>query len=270
MRCGALGIVLFGLACAGTASAETPLSCAKAAASLVALPAAAQEEAPAPALETPPPVEAQPRPSIVVDARDDLGRAVRSVTLFVDDKPVAYELDGQPVELAPGAHTVTVQRNDGPRQRVTATVTLGEGDARLPVRLAFERPPAEPTVLEAPESTPILPRVVAGAGLVGVVTGVVLLLARPNLPTNCSSDTFTCTRLAAQTDTDAANDRETTATNRDLGRAGLVTLLSGAAVTAGGVLWYVLDTRQTAKPRTAKIAPWLLGEGAGVVLRARF
>lgn len=229
------------------------------------LSAAAQDEPPPP----PPTTEEPPKakPSVVIDAKDDLGHDLRAVTVFIDDHPVAYELGPQPIELEPGAHTIALQRNDGPRQRATATVTLAPGDTNHAVHLVFERPPEPEPVLAEPVNAPLAPRIVAAVGLAGVVTGVVLLLVRPSLPTNCDPDTGKCTRLAAQTDAQFAADRDDAGTNRALLGAGLATLLGGAAVTGAGVLWYVLEKP---KPRTAMLAPWLQGSAGGVVLRASF
>jgi hypothetical protein len=237
--------------------------------SLVAIPAAAQEPPPPPTEEPappPPPPAPLARPSIVIDAKDDLGHDVRNVTEFIDDKPIAYELTGTSIELSPGPHTIALQRNDGPRQRATATITLGEGDANHAVHLAFEKP-AEPETVES-GATPLAPRIVAGVGIAGVVTGVVLLLARPALPTNCNSDTYKCTKLPAETEAKFAEERDTAGTNQGLLHAGVVTLLAGAGVTAAGVLWYVLEKP---KPRTATIvAPWISAGSGGLALRASF
>jgi hypothetical protein len=237
--------------------------------SFVALPAAAQEPPPPPTEEPAPPsppAAPLPRSSILIDAKDDLGHEVRNVTVFIDDKAIAYELTGTAIELGPGPHTIAVQRNDGPRQRASASITLGEGDANHAVHLAFEKAPEPETV--APTATPLAPRIVAAVGIAGVVTGVVLLLARPALPTNCNSDTYQCTKLPAETDAKFAEERETAGDNQGLLHAGLTTLLAGAGVTAAGVLWYV---RVKPKPRTATIvAPWLSGSGGGVSLRASF
>jgi hypothetical protein len=239
--------------------------------SLVALPAAAQEPPPPPTEEpAPPPPAPAPlvRSSVLIDAKDDLGHDVRNVTVFIDDKPIAYELTGTSIELEPGPHTIAVQRNDGPRQRATANITVGEGDANHAVHLAFEKP-AEAETIE-PTATPLAPRIVAGVGIAGVVTGVVLLLARPALPTNCDSDTYKCTKLPAETDAKFTDERDTAGKNQGLLHAGLATLLAGAGLTTVGVLWYVV---QKPKPRTAMFAPWLLprmGTGGGVTLRASF
>src|SRR4051794_27702900 len=86
---------------------------------LSAAPAFAQEE-------PEPPKLVPPRPSVVIDAKDDAGHDVKNVTVYVDDKPVAYALDGQPIEIDPGPHTIAVQRNEGPRGRAVTTLTLGE------------------------------------------------------------------------------------------------------------------------------------------------
>lgn len=254
-----------------------------------ALPAAAQEEpapeppkveepapeppAPEPpAPEPPPPEPPKAKPSVIVDAKDEDGREVRNVTVLVDGAPIAYELPDTPIALEPGAHTIAVQRNDGPRERATASVVLVEGDTNHAVHLVLAKPPSEERPLEAPLNAPIAPRIVAGVGVVGVITGVVLLLARPTMPTNCNADTGTCPRLAAQTDAQFTDDRHTAGTNRGLLVTGVSALIGGGVLTATGVLWYVLERKpfETTKPRTA-LAPWLHpGDGGGVVLRRSF
>lgn len=242
--------------------------------SLVALPlpAAAQDEPPAPQPtpapeEPPPPPPPAAKPSIVVDAKDELGHDVRSVTVYIDDKPVAYELTGKPIEVEPGRHTIAVQRNDGPHQRATTMVTLNEGVTDHPVHFVFEPPKPEEQPRIEPTETPLAPRIVAGVGVLAVATGVVLLLARPTMPTNCDSETGKCTRLSAESEATFNEERDTAGMNRGLLRLGTVSLLAGAGLTAVGVLWYVLERP---KPRTAMIAPWLRENSGGVMLRARF
>jgi hypothetical protein len=215
-----------------------------------ALPAAAQEEpAPAPVDEPPP----KPKPTLRIEANQ------RNVTVFVDDKAVAYELPNAPIELEPGPHAITLQRNEGGTQRLTQSVVAGDGETR--VQFTFEKPPELESVLEPPENAPIAPRIIAGVGAAGVITGVVLLLARPTLPTNCSSDG--CTRLSAETDAKFAQEQDDASQNRAFGTAGLVTLIAGGALIAGGVLWYILDREpfKAAKPPTAQSgwSQWLRG-----------
>ena len=236
---------------------------------LVASHAAAQEEPPPP---PPPPAEPEPppplaKPSILIDAKDDAGREVRSVTVSVDDKVVAYEITGKPIEVEPGQHTITLQRNDGPRQRASASVTMNEGVTNHIVHFAFERAADPEPVLDKPDNAPLPPRIVAGVGILAVATGVVLLLARPSMPNNCDSDTGKCTKLPAESEATFDDERNTAGRNRGLLTAGTATLVTGAGITAVGVIWYALDRP---KPRTAMIAPWLQPNVGGVVLRTSF
>lgn len=232
---------------------------------LLAAPVAAQEPAPAPPPEapapppapvTPPPEPARPastaRPSIIVDAKDDLGKDVRAVTVYVDDAPFAYELDGRPLEVDPGTHVIRVQRNDGSRATGMTSITVKEGEINQRVHFAFEKAAPPPPELE-PESAPVLPRVVAGVGIASFVTGVVLLLARPTMPTNCNADTSRCTKLPAESDVTFDEDRSKAQTNRDFLHAGLVTLIAGAGVTALGATWYVLKAPKSQDARAVRL-----------------
>jgi hypothetical protein len=215
--------------------------------------------------DPPPPPPPPPAASIIVDVKDDTGRPVTTATLFVDDQAVKYDLDGKPVELPPGPHTITVQRNDGPHVRASESIVLGVEEVGHAVHLVFPKPPEPPPQDEAPDAAPLVPRIVVGVGMVGVITGTVLLLARPTMAPNCSRDS--CTRQADETDATYKDDRSTAATNRDLTTAGTTVLLAGAGVAVGGLLWYFL-----AHPprRMASVAPWFATTSGGVSIRGAF
>ena len=49
-------------------------------------------------------------PTIIIDAKDEVGHDVGDVTVLVDDAMVAAEIDGKAIPLDPGPHTVRLQR----------------------------------------------------------------------------------------------------------------------------------------------------------------
>jgi hypothetical protein len=118
-------------------------------------------------------------PSVVLEATTDMGN-VFDVTVTVDGKAVAAQLDGRPFELDPGVHTFVFERagnptleqklivHEGEQSRIVTAAWTGPKPARMVEGPALAAP--------APAARPVPPIVyVLGAvGILGVADFVVL------------------------------------------------------------------------------------------------
>lgn len=216
-----------------------------------------------------PPEEGQPPPSIIIDAKDDRGKPVSAVTVFVDDKPVAYEADGKAIVLVPGPHTVAVQRNDGSRLRVSVPVNLGVGQTNQHVQVALtgHAPENEERARMLRPDPPILPRVIVGLGLLSMVAGSIVVLARPALPANCTGSNG-CVRTDGMTDEQFAHTQSKMQSHDDVSHAGTALIAGGGAATAIGLLWYFIELPPIRQD--ARISPWMTATSGGLSLQTPF
>jgi hypothetical protein len=65
--------------------------------------------------------------SVIVTARDGQGQETTNVEVFVDDQRVAQRLDGKPISIDPGSHTMRYVLGDQKREE---KIFLGEGEQR--------------------------------------------------------------------------------------------------------------------------------------------
>jgi hypothetical protein len=153
--------------------------------------------------------EMSPRvPSIVVRAQDPDGNDVVDVTVDVDGKRVAGQLDGKPIDLEVGKHKVVLTHaGSKPLER---EVVATDGGVRRLLLVRFERPGGTP----APAPTPPAPRrttwipFLAGGGILlaaGAVFGI--LAAGQKNASQCPNGCFRTTPTGAlNTDVTSAED----------------------------------------------------------------
>ncbi len=79
-------------------------------------------------------------PSIVVVARDESGRVLQDLRLSVDGRVVAQRLDGTPIEVNPGRHSLQVQGDQGPGTQIVLDVSDGSKGRTVEVRLRSPQP----------------------------------------------------------------------------------------------------------------------------------
>jgi hypothetical protein len=188
-------------------------------------------------------------PSVVVRAQDASGADAIGAHLTIDGR--TSKLDGQPVRLDPGTHTIAIANDHGGQK--SESVLLVEGETSRIVTLRFPPPPgAAPAAEPAPPPAPPPPAsrterrvptgawVLGGAGVVvlGVATyfGVAAANQLSTLDGTCSPH---CTNAATQTGrTDAL--------------AFDVSLGVGIAAVAGAVLWAVAFPSRETVPATAR------------------
>jgi len=168
-------------------------------------------------------------PSVVVRAVDAQGQDAVDARLSIDGRPAA--LDGQPVGLDPGEHTLAIENEHGTRDE--QRVLLVEGDVarrvtlRFPVEASGGAPERGPAHALASRTThvPVGAWVLGGAGVAALGAATYFALAAKNqldwLDANCSPH---CTDAQTQTGrTDAALFD--------------VFLGVGVAATAGALVW---------------------------------
>jgi len=133
-------------------------------------------------------------PTIIIAARDARGRDSYKVRVFVDGRKRADRLDGRPMAIDPGPHTLTFHEQASGRQiKRRIVVVQGKKNRLITVRFSAVRLP-EPSLVPA-KSDPGKSRVpvvswvaygVAAAGLVtGIVAGAVTLSKSDELRSQC-------------------------------------------------------------------------------------
>ena len=110
------------------------------------------------------------------------------------------------------------------------------------------------------------PWVVMAGGVVAIGTGIVLHAVSPALPPNCNPDTNLCTGSDVKKDTDAA------ALGANLRTGGTGTIIGGAVLVVGGLLWHFLEPTGPVEKTSSLPRPVpVIGSGyGGVVLGGRF
>jgi hypothetical protein len=183
--------------------------------------------------------ELAPRiPSVVVRVHEANQRDLTGAQVAIDDEAVT--LDGRPVMLDPGTHTITVELDQ--RAPVKRTFLLGEREQARLLSVELPAPPVAPApaapIVKAPErverpapkeyTLPVATWVLAGVGVAELTTFVALRVKAQHdfdqLQNDCAP---TCTR--AQTD---AGYRKALAADISLGIG--IAALSGATAWALG------------------------------------
>ncbi len=175
-------------------------------------------------------------PSVTFVARDASGADLPATSVFVDDALVASRLDeGKAYELDPGKHVV---RFVGENAETTLRVVLNQGEKGR-VLLASLVPPPAPAASRVSSPHPrrsLLPLGVAGVGAAALATGVVIAaVGVSSVPGSCSISTNECAT--------AANDPaiRDAGNGMSLANTGIGIGIAGAALLAGGVVWYLMQ-----------------------------
>lgn len=123
----------------------------------------------------------------------------------------------------------------------------------------------------------VLPWVVGGLGAASLITGIVLHVAAPDLPSNCVEGTRTCTRKPNQSDASFNEDQEQAGEAQLMPNLGNIAIAGGAVLLVAGVsmyFWYHQDggSKSAAnKPSTKPIlTPYAGPTGGGVAGLIRF
>lgn len=106
-------------------------------------------------------------PTVVVGARFPDGRDAIDVTVSLDGKPFAMQLDGRPVEVNPGIHTLRFEAAGRPPVEERVSFRVGERNRRVVVTIPD--PPAPPPPPQSSLQIPTVSYVLGGVGVLGLV-----------------------------------------------------------------------------------------------------
>lgn len=112
----------------------------------------------------------------------------------------------------------------------------------------------------------VLPWVVGGLGAASLITGIVLHVAAPDLPSNCIEGTRTCTRKANQSDASFNEDQSQAGEAQLMPNLGNIAIAGGAVLLVAGVsmyFWYHQDDKKTASKKPI-LTPYAGPNGGGV------
>jgi hypothetical protein len=190
-------------------------------------------------------------PSVVVRAQDATGADVIGARLSIDGLPA--KLDGQPVRLDPGDHTVAVENDSGARKQERVLLVEGETSRLVTLRFspaAITNAPAESHDSVTRTHVPLGAWILGGLGVVALGGATYFGLAAnhslSDLDASCSPH---CTDAQTQPGrTDALLFH--------------VMLGAGAAAVAGAVVWAVAfpsSTHASASAARLELRPVLGG-----------
>jgi len=167
-------------------------------------------------------------PTIIVVAKDLLGRDTTDVRVSVDGQWVADKLDGLPIELDPGIHQL--QFEHGGRVPFVRQVVLPQGKQNHEILVDFSRfeprpEDTQPTILRPVAPLPTLAYVGLSVGAIGVLvggsTGLIALSRAATLSDECAAQEG-CSRREID---EATGFAHASTIGFAVGGAGLVTAL---------------------------------------------
>ncbi|MCC6900377.1 MAG: hypothetical protein IT377_15470 [Polyangiaceae bacterium] len=135
---------------------------------------------------------ANEQPTIVLAARDEAGRTVTNVTVRLGDKVLARRIDGQPIEIDPGLHTL---RFDGREHQILVRAAekgqLVELVVPAPPKADPPRGPSAPPLSSAPSTgLPTASWVLGGVAAAGFLSagyfGLAGLSQQRDLESTCA------------------------------------------------------------------------------------
>ncbi len=212
-------------------------------------------------------------PSVSFAARDGASVDLPDTAVYVDGVLVAERLgDGRAYDVDPGKHSVRFVHAG---RAVALDVIVNEGERGRALVATFEMapPPAPPPRVHEPDPPEVSakrspwPLVVAGTGAAALIAGGLLLyVGLHDVPDRCSIGSREC---AVPPGDPALSDA-----HRALGLVdtGIAVGAGGAAVLAGGLVFYLLEPRHRVierAPGTA-LAPWVAPGSGGVAVSSRF
>ena len=222
-------------------------------------------------------------PSVVLGAKDKAGRDLFDVTVSVDGEPLVRKLDGKSLPIDPGPHTFKFEMTGAPPIVERALVKEGEKTRVIAVTFAVggsstdsaPPPPAGGEPADRPAPGPerghtVFPWIVVGLGVATIGAGIVVILTSPSLPSGCSQDTKTCTRLPGEDGSAFARRQETAGRSESQPTEGLVIGAIGLGVAGAGLLWHFLEPTGPERTAALRFTPWAGPGGAGGSLGASF
>lgn len=219
-------------------------------------------------------------PTLILSAKDGAGNDLADVKVSIDGEIVAGSLDGRPLAIEPGSHTLTFEALGQPPVEKKIVVHEGEKDRLESVVVGPVLPPA-PAVQSSPApAPPPLPQehpwplartlgVVGGSvGLLGVGAGIWFGLfavsSQNRQKSDCPSPTSCPNQPQANEDYNTAKKDATAST---------VAFAVGGTLLAAGVVSFLLAPSATARPAKAgrlRVVPNAAARGATITLSGEF
>jgi hypothetical protein len=185
--------------------------------------------------------------------------------------------------LAAFVTSASVASADEPVSTTTTNQATGSGGASFSASTSGGATSSSTGAASAPSGSDgdatkeVLPWVVGGLGAASLITGIVLHVAAPDLPSNCLEGTRTCTRKPNQSDASFNEDQEQAGEAQLMPNLGNIAIAGGAVLLVAGVsmyFWYHQDSPGKSaanKPSTKPIlTPYAGPTGAGMAGLVRF
>ncbi len=223
------------------------------------------------------------QPTIVLAARDADGHDLANTSVTIDGALVASTLDGRPIEIDPGTHTVRFSHR-GKDHVLTVVIGAGEKGRTVAARFDAARPPTPSSRSTAAPTPPIAepPPAVAtrrpaartthpsgamataiAGGVVALSGGAVAFYGASQIPSSCSLSTNQCVAPPGDPVFDKATRGARTM------NVGIITSAVGLGVFAGGLVWYIAGAK-TERESATQVSPVVSHDSAGFAVSGRF
>jgi hypothetical protein len=216
------------------------------------------------------------QPTIVLVARDGNGNDLPNTTVYLDGALIVTRLDGRPIDVDPGNHTVKFETAGSVE---TVTVVIGAGEKGRTVQARFATTPAATPPVTTPSAVALVPAprparprtthprgslaIAVGGGVLALGGSFVAVWGASKIPANCSLSTHEC----AASPGDPAFDKA--ARGARTMNIGIVTGAIGVAALAGGLVWYYAGAK-TSKESATQVGPIVTRDSAGFALSGSF
>lgn len=188
------------------------------------------------------------QPSIVLRAKDAAGIETTEISVSIDGSPPTRGLDGRPIELDPGPHTLRFEAKDG--AVLEKPLLIAEGERSKIVVADFTRPLADYELT--------IPTIVLGSvAIVGLASFIGFGVSGKNKQAELES---TCAPRCAEEDADAMT--------RDFIAADVSLVVS--ALSAGGALVFFFTQERGPAPPEKPVSWRLSPQGLGASLGGTF
>jgi hypothetical protein len=190
-------------------------------------------------------------PTIVFAAIDAQGGDKSDVRVIVDGRKLLDRLDGRPLPLDPGAHTVRFEGVGVLTATREIAARVGEKNRMVSIRLRAVPPPGDDRGAAVPRAVPALAWVLGGVAVAGAGVATVFDVSAIH-----DVDTLrgSCAPRCSPSDVDSIN-----------GKYAIAAVALGTSVVLAGVAVFLYLTRGESRPASTAV----LGMGGASVLWAQ-